>query len=69
MLIQQNFVDETNTAMTYTYSDKGYYIRSLSDGYLYDEAYDPSEFNRQYEETDMLIEQDEEEDEEGEYPN
>ena len=68
MLIQQNFVDETNTEMTYTYSDKGYYIRSLSDGYLYDEAYDPTECNRQYEETDMPIEQPEE-DEEGEYPN
>lgn len=56
MIIQENFVDEDNTNMTYTYSDKGYIIRSLSDGYLYDEAYDPSEFNRQYEETDIPIE-------------
>lgn len=54
--------------MTYTYSNEGYYIRSLTDGNLYEEAYDPAEFNRQYEETGMPIEQPQE-DEEGEYPN
>ena len=38
----------------HTYSDKGFYIER--DGALYEEAYDPIGTNREYVETDKLIE-------------
>ena len=34
-------------------------IQSLESGYLYDEAYDPIEMNRQYSETEIPISQSE----------
>ena len=37
----------------HTYSDKGMKIKR--DNVMYDEAYDPVEFEREYEETDELI--------------
>ena len=37
-----------------TYSDAGYQIER--DGVLYDEAIDPAHLNRQYTETDVLVE-------------
>lgn len=45
----------------YTYSDAGYKIRQDGTGALYDEAYDPVDTYRTYTETDIPIDDDEEE--------
>ena len=44
-------------AFVKTYSDAGYMVER--DGVRYSEAIDPAEFNRQYTETDELVESDE----------
>ena len=46
-----------------TYSDNGMMIRKKGTDELYSEAIDPKRFNREYEETDIPIEQHEEIDE------
>ena len=56
MIVQEIFED--NTALVKTYSDKGVMIRKIGTDELYSEAIDPQKFNRQYEETDIPIEQD-----------
>ena len=61
MIIQEIFED--NTALVKTYSDKGMMIRKKGTDELYSEAIDPKKFNREYEETDILIQQEEPEDE------
>ena len=40
-----------------TYSDKGVMIRKIGTDELYSEAIDPKKFNREYEETDIPIDQ------------
>ena len=42
----------------HTYSDKGFMIKR--DNVLYDEAYDPVGFDREYEETDKAVGEEEE---------
>ena len=61
MIIQEIF--EGNTALVKTYSDKGVMIRKKGTDEIYSEAIDPKKFNREYEETDILIQQEELEDE------
>lgn len=53
MIVREAFEDYVG--MVYTYSDRGMMIRSVSDGELYDEAYDPAVFGRRYEETDVPV--------------
>ena len=46
-----------------TYSDIGVMIRKIGTDEIYSEAIDPQKFNREYEETDITIEQEVIEDE------
>ena len=55
MVVQE--IIEGNTALVKTYSDKGVMIRKIGTDELYSEAIDPKKFNREYEETDILIDQ------------
>ena len=61
MIVQE--IIEDYTTLVKTYSDKGVLIRKIGTDELYSEAIDPQKFNRQYEETDILIQQEELEDE------
>ena len=54
MIIQETFED--NTALVKTYSDAGLMIRKKGTDEIYSEAIDPQTFNREYEETDIPIE-------------
>lgn len=56
-------IQETIGNLIKTYSDAGMYIRGGYPEGLYAEALDPAELNRQYEETDIPIEEEEAEDE------
>lgn len=56
MIVQE--IIEDYTTLVKTYSDKGVMIRKIGTDELYPEAIDPQKFNRQYEETDIPIEQD-----------
>ena len=55
MIIQE--IIEGNITLVKTYSDKGLMIRKKGTDELYSEAIDPQKFNREYEETDIPIEQ------------
>ena len=55
MIIQE--IIEDYTTLVKTYSDKGVMIRKIGTDELYSEAIDPQKFNRQYEETDIPIDQ------------
>ena len=55
MIIQE--IIEGNTTLVKTYSDKGMMIRKKGTEELYSEAIDPKNMNREYEETDIPIEQ------------
>ena len=58
MIITEYFkTREDGVVLNRTYSDAGYYIER--DGAQYSEAIDPAEYNRQYTETDIPIEQEE----------
>ena len=59
MIIQEQIGND----LVKTYSDKGMMIRKIGTEELYSEAIDPKRFNREYEETDIPIEQHEEIDE------
>ena len=59
MIIQEQIGND----LVKTYSDKGVMIRKIGTDELYSEAIDPKRFNREYEETDIPIEQHEEIDE------
>ena len=59
MIIQEQIEND----LVKTYSDKGMMIRKIGTDELYSEAIDPKKFNREYEETDIPIEQHEEIDE------
>ena len=61
MIIQE--IIEDYTTLVKTYSDKGVMIRKKGTDELYSEAIDPKKFNREYEETDIPIEQEVIEDE------
>ena len=53
MIIQE--IIEDYTTLVKTYSDKGMMIRKKGTDELYSEAIDPKKFNREYEETDIQI--------------
>ena len=53
MIIQEQIGND----LVKTYSDKGVMIRKIGTDELYSEAIDPKRFNREYEETDIPIEQ------------
>lgn len=55
MIVTENLTIN-GKAFIRTYSDSGYMIER--DGIRYSEAIDPAEFNRQYTETDKIIESD-----------
>lgn len=55
MIVQE--IIEGNTTLVKTYSDKGVMIRKKGTDELYSEAIDPKKFNREYEETDIPIDQ------------
>ena len=55
MIIQE--IIEGNTTLVKTYSNAGFMIRKKGTEELYSEAIDPKKFNREYEETDIPIEQ------------
>ena len=55
MIVQE--IIEGNTTLVKTYSDKGVMIRKVGTDEIYSEAIDPQKFNREYEETDILIQQ------------
>ena len=54
MIIQEQIGND----LVKTYSDKGVMIRKIGTDEIYSEAIDPKKFNREYEETDIQIEQD-----------
>ena len=53
MIIQEQIGND----LVKTYSDKGMMIRKIGTEELYSEAIDPKKLNREYEETDIPIEQ------------
>ena len=55
MIIKEQIVND----LVKTYSDKGVMIRKIGTDEIYSEAIDPKKFNREYEETDILIQQEE----------
>lgn len=56
MIVTEYYITRTDgVVLNRTYSDQGYYIER--DGVQYQEAVDPAELNRQYVETDILIEE------------
>ena len=55
MIIQEIFED--NTTLVKTYSDKGVMIRKKGTDEIYSEAIDPQKFNREYEETDIPVDE------------
>ena len=59
MIIQEQIGND----LVKTYSDKGVMIRKKGTEEIYSEAIDPKRFNREYEETDIPIEQHDELDE------
>ena len=59
MIIQEQIEND----LVKTYSDKGMMIRKIGTEEIYSEAIDPKRFNREYEETDIPIEQHEKLDE------
>ena len=61
MIVQE--IIEGNTALVKTYSNSGFMIRKIGTDELYSEAIDPQKFNREYDETDIKIEQHEKLDE------
>ena len=55
MIVQE--IIEGNTSLVKTYSDKGVMIRKKGTDEIYSEAIDPQKFNREYEETDIPIDE------------
>lgn len=55
MIIQE--IIEDYTTLVKTYSDNGLKIRKIGTDEIYDEAIDPQEFHREYEETDIPIDE------------
>lgn len=57
-MVVTELVKINNKEFRHTYSDKGMKIKR--DNVIYDEAYDPIEFDREYEETDKAVGEEEE---------
>ena len=55
MIVQE--IIEGNTTLVKTYSNAGFMIRKKGTDEIYSEAIDPKKFNREYEETDVPIDQ------------
>lgn len=55
MIVQE--IIEGNTTLVKTYSNAGFMIRKKGTEELYSEAIDPQEFHREYEETDIPIDE------------
>ena len=55
MIVQE--IIEDYTTLVKTYSNAGFMIRKKGTDEIYSEAIDPQKFNREYEETDILIDQ------------
>ena len=53
MIVQE--IIEDYTTLVKTYSNAGFMIRKKGTDELYSEAIDPKKFNREYEETDIPI--------------
>ena len=57
MIVKEFFeIRHDGVELERTYSDENFKIQSEDNGAIYDEAIDPKELNRQYEETDIPIE-------------
>ena len=54
MIVKEN-VEINNVHFIYTYSDSQYIIKQIETGELYGEAYDLVELPKEYEETDIKI--------------
>ena len=54
MIVKEN-VEINNVCFIYTYSDSQYIIKQIETGELYAEAYDLAERPKEYEETDIKI--------------
>ena len=54
MIVKEN-VEINNVNFIYTYSDDQYLIKQVETGELYGEAYDLAERPKEYEETDIKI--------------
>ena len=55
MMITKENVEINNVCFIYTYSDSQYLIKQIETGELYGEAYDLTELPKEYEETDIKI--------------
>ena len=55
MIVQE--IIEGNTTLVKTYSDNGVMICKKGTDEIYSEAIDPQKFNREYEETDIPIDE------------
>ena len=55
MIVQE--IIEDYTTLVKTYSNAGFMIRKKGTDEIYSEAIDPQNMNREYEETDILIDQ------------
>ena len=56
MIIKEN-VKINNVCFIYTYSDSQYIIKQVETGELYGEAYDLADLPKEYEETDIKIDE------------
>ena len=54
MIVKEN-VEINNVNFIYTYSDSQYIIKQIETGELYGEAYDLAEMQKEYEETNIKI--------------
>ena len=63
MIVQE--IIEGNTALVKTYSNAGFMIRKKGTDELYSEAIDQQKFNREYEETDIPIDDNDTDSEDG----
>ena len=55
IMITKENVEINNVHFIYTYSDSQYLIKQVETGELYGEAYDLAELPKEYEETDIKI--------------
>ena len=59
MILQTKFkLEEDGWVLVRTVSSRGMKVRQIGTGEIYDEAIDPDFMNREYEETDIPVEED-----------
>ena len=63
MIVQE--IIEDYTTLVKTYSNAGFMIRKKGTDEIYSEAIDPKKFNREYEETDIPIDDNDTDSEDG----